>query len=404
MNTPPGSREGTPRRSRGLPAKFAGRTKAGMSLPEQGQALPKSPSRGEGGGGPGGEGGGAVDLSTDELDGLHYDWQFELLNGLPRDKALALVKLIKNSEHEKVQATALAAKLQREVRELEAERQGTEEQVAVHGRAAGEAPPPAAAAGGARRTWPVLLAAVAALVTVLLVLFGPLAIAPSSSAPLGQEERPAERVTAAATSGAASDAQGRREEGQEEREVEERRDLPSRSSESDAAEAQLAQEAAADVPLVLAAAWRSAVVLGNASVELHHASVFADETAPRDATADLNLSLDSFPGVDLAFRLARLAVARVPDGGEAPVTVDLYVGNDGATAWPDSTSLRLISGPDLGLNELPVGAVAAGNHVELTLHFRIPLDSDEPSVRSAWVLEAAGDPFGPLLLLEVDWM
>mmetsp|Transcript_142276 Transcript_142276/g.258562 ORF Transcript_142276/g.258562 Transcript_142276/m.258562 type:complete len:530 (-) Transcript_142276:74-1663(-) len=59
------------------------------------------------------------DLDPDEAESLQYEWQFEILNNMPREKAIALVDHLKNSERDRAQATAATAQLRREVKELE---------------------------------------------------------------------------------------------------------------------------------------------------------------------------------------------------------------------------------------------------------------------------------------------
>lgn len=57
--------------------------------------------------------------SSEEADKLCYEWQFEILNSLPREKALDLVNHLRRSERDKAQATALALRLHRTNSELE---------------------------------------------------------------------------------------------------------------------------------------------------------------------------------------------------------------------------------------------------------------------------------------------
>merc|ERR1712061_872570 len=55
--------------------------------------------------------------------GLQEEWQFEICNSLPSDKAVALVNLIKSSEKERAQAITKASQLQKEVQQLKTPRQ-----------------------------------------------------------------------------------------------------------------------------------------------------------------------------------------------------------------------------------------------------------------------------------------
>merc|ERR1719384_1851110 len=96
-----------------------------------------------------------------------------------------------------------------------------------------------------------------------------------------------------------------------------------------------------------------------------------------------------------------------PADGVALAQSHVFVANVGSVTWPEGTTLRLVSGADFSLVELPIGQpVEPGSHAELTLQFRLPLQGESAgeAVRSAWVLEAWGEPFGPLLLLEVTWV
>lgn len=51
--------------------------------------------------------------SNEEAEKLCYEWQFEIMSSLPREKALALVDHLRRTEREKAQATALALRLHR---------------------------------------------------------------------------------------------------------------------------------------------------------------------------------------------------------------------------------------------------------------------------------------------------
>merc|ERR1711974_501152 len=115
-----------------------------------------------------------------------------------------------------------------------------------------------------------------------------------------------------------------------------------------------------------------------------------------------------FPNIHSAYRLGRLLLHRAMLGSAtATASCHLYIGNDGETAWANTTVLQHVSGADFGLRGLLVGEVPPGSHVELNLRFQL-LDDNELSavedLRSAWVLEAGGRPFGPLLLLELSWV
>lgn len=55
------------------------------------------------------------DEDGDAEDNVPYELQFDIMNGLPHNKAVALVSLLKQSRREKVQAAAVADNLQKEV-------------------------------------------------------------------------------------------------------------------------------------------------------------------------------------------------------------------------------------------------------------------------------------------------
>lgn len=58
-------------------------------------------------------------LGEDESDKLQYEWQFEILNHMPREKAIHLVDHLRRTERERAQANLLAEQLQRSNKELQ---------------------------------------------------------------------------------------------------------------------------------------------------------------------------------------------------------------------------------------------------------------------------------------------
>jgi len=50
---------------------------------------------------------------------LQYEWQFEILNSLPRERAVALVDHLRRTERERIKASSMAQRLQRTNGELE---------------------------------------------------------------------------------------------------------------------------------------------------------------------------------------------------------------------------------------------------------------------------------------------
>ena len=100
-----------------------------------------------------------------------------------------------------------------------------------------------------------------------------------------------------------------------------------------------------------------------------------------------------FPRMHRAFHFGR--VVRKTEG--AALAIRLCVANTGREAWPSSAGLRIAAGPPQGLAELRVGSLGPGAVAELELQLR-----PESSGRSAWSLEADGEPFGPLLILDAE--
>lgn len=64
-----------------------------------------------------------MDGKADEAD-VNYEWQFEILNNLPRDTAMALVEHLKRTENERAKASKYAAELSRSNKELHRRLQG----------------------------------------------------------------------------------------------------------------------------------------------------------------------------------------------------------------------------------------------------------------------------------------
>jgi len=64
------------------------------------------------------------DAAVDEGDGLQYEWQFDILSSLPREKAIALVEHLRSSERERAKAIATALRLQRSNSSLERQLDG----------------------------------------------------------------------------------------------------------------------------------------------------------------------------------------------------------------------------------------------------------------------------------------
>eukprot|EP00747_Dinoflagellata_sp_TGD_P169994 gnl/TRDRNA2_/TRDRNA2_200399_c0_seq1.p1 gnl/TRDRNA2_/TRDRNA2_200399_c0~~gnl/TRDRNA2_/TRDRNA2_200399_c0_seq1.p1 ORF type:complete len:391 (-),score=65.75 gnl/TRDRNA2_/TRDRNA2_200399_c0_seq1:37-1131(-) len=120
-------------------------------------------------------------------------------------------------------------------------------------------------------------------------------------------------------------------------------------------------------------------------------------------------ALERFPGVTNACCLGRVVVFSTGRHQSSDLTVwaRAIVRNNGDSAWPASSALRLVAGDGCGFYAMPIGAILPGQHAMLTLDLHLPPSGNVHSgsgTRSAWVLEDGyGAPFGPLLVLEVVW-
>lgn len=128
-----------------------------------------------------------------------------------------------------------------------------------------------------------------------------------------------------------------------------------------------------------------------------------------DITCHWQEALACTPSVSSAFCLGRVAVLPVGERNlwerVALVLGRVVVRNAGLAPWPANTTLRIVAGEAFGFEALTVGALPAGHMAELVLDLALPAHA-KPGAggRSAWVLEDGhGNPFGPLLVLEVLW-
>lgn len=396
-------------------------------------------------------------LSSEEVENeVQYEWQFEIMNRLPHDKAVALVNLLKDTHREKAEATAAAEQLQKEVSLLQEQQRPSEDassgdKVAVEAPGAAQAEAIAApsvrqassvegdagAARGKTRRWalPVLACLALGLAAAIgsrnsLHLSSGNARASESQREDGKGLAPSvqEPVAAVVSEPQQPAADARVEssspvDSQVEKALESSLPVNAESSVAPAdvptlpAALNPVQDAGNGLPskaepsagpaagaVQVVSPQISADLLGNAVVQLHHPALSQDLSAPRDATTEMAAALAYFPYVTKAHRLGRLIVQREAlQGGQAVATALIYVGNDGGVTWPAASRLRLVTGPDMGLYILPIETeVPPGAHVELSLQFVVKsFDPEVKSQRSGWVLENAGEPFGPLLLLEV---
>lgn len=151
-----------------------------------------------------------------------------------------------------------------------------------------------------------------------------------------------------------------------------------------------------------------AQLLNAAPLELYGMKgVSLSPECARDVTVQWAAALAAFPLVTSAACLGRVAFAA---GACTPAfaLARAAVANGGATAWPEATTLRLVAGDGHGFTELAVGALPPGSGAELVLDLSLgaaPPERSHQGTRSAWVLEDGnGEPFGPLLVLEVIWL
>jgi hypothetical protein len=130
-------------------------------------------------------------------------------------------------------------------------------------------------------------------------------------------------------------------------------------------------------------------------------AVFDIVEARRDVTGDYSGLIAQYANVDQAYCLGRLAILH----GESDVSAltKVIVTNNGSLPWPETSSLRAIAGPVYDFPDLPLGAVAAGDAVELVLDLNFgPGHAGEGKVSGWAMIDEKGQPFGPLLLLEVS--
>lgn len=142
----------------------------------------------------------------------------------------------------------------------------------------------------------------------------------------------------------------------------------------------------------------SAVLSSEPAVEIHSGAISLAPLESRDITDEWQPLLSQFASMKQAFLLGRVfmdAAASQP----GVVTIHFGLGNDGTVSWPANTSLRIAAGNPLGCEQVEAGEVPVGSVLEVTLKLDLPVGID--ANRSAWALESNGEPFGPMLILEV---
>lgn len=154
----------------------------------------------------------------------------------------------------------------------------------------------------------------------------------------------------------------------------------------------------------------SASLLWANPFELGHPLLAQCEEHVGDITDSWAKALQGFPTVPSIFCLGRLAVSLAAEDAETPSTISVVaraaVFNNGTCTWPDSAALRIVAGDSFGLHSLPCGGLPPGCGAELVLDLAVPATAADRGMggRSAWVLiDGDGEPFGPVLVVEVIW-
>lgn len=154
----------------------------------------------------------------------------------------------------------------------------------------------------------------------------------------------------------------------------------------------------AEVPAVPMAA-----VMGSTLEVGGDQPMFEDVELRGDVTEEFSELLEHYPNVTQAYRLGCVALSLGAGGdGAGSVISKILVKNTGAVPWPQGSSLRSVAGPHHGLSDLMLGAVPAGDKVEVVLDLVI---KQGDGGRSAWAMcDGRGEPYGPLLLFETVYM
>jgi len=142
----------------------------------------------------------------------------------------------------------------------------------------------------------------------------------------------------------------------------------------------------------------SAVLHGEPAVEIHSDAISLAPLETRNITDEWRPILSQFNSMKQAFLLGRVFL----DSGashSSVMAVHFALGNDGTASWPANTTLRIAAGNSLGCEQVNAGEVPVGSVLEVTLKLDLPSGID--ANRSAWALESNGEPFGPMLILEV---
>jgi len=123
-------------------------------------------------------------------------------------------------------------------------------------------------------------------------------------------------------------------------------------------------------------------------------SVNFDSAVAGDVTHEWVSLLQQFPLMNQAYNLGCLS----RKSEDARISLCFCLLNAGSESWPSSTTFRIVAGDPCGSDTIHVGEVAAGDIAEIKLQLRL---SAVQSPRSCWALEVDGQPFGPLVMLDL---
>lgn len=128
----------------------------------------------------------------------------------------------------------------------------------------------------------------------------------------------------------------------------------------------------------------------------------AHQVAPSgNITAAWQAALTGFPKVTEVFCLGQ--VHAKASSSPCSLIAAVILSNDGTESWPSATALRCCFGNSIGFDVMALGPVASGEMVQVVMDFDFSLSVNfHGGQRSAWVMtDDAGEPFGPVLALEV---
>ncbi|CAJ1356181.1 unnamed protein product [Effrenium voratum] len=330
-----------------------------------------------------------------EVDDLHYDWQFELMNSMPREKALELARVLKRSEQEKARESA---KLRQDLVELK--RQMSREQPRSQ---------PAPRCGFL--FWAVLGAVVVAVAAAAVVAWPLAPGSPAQANPLPQEKPPTAPVQDEAAASSLPPPAPANMPGPD---VATTTPAPSPPPPPPPPPPP-AKVPEAHRPMPRPAMCGAEVVRGSSHLDLWHPSLSQDVAAVgpvRELALQSTLKqvLSGFPNIGEVFRFCSLHVSRGKlDGQQVALQATMNVINSGVIQWPERTQLKLIHGLGMGLPSLLLwGHVLPGQHLELLLQLEVPnrgKGDGSDVMRNMWVLVdgRTDEPFGPLLVAEAGY-